>query len=254
MGGNGNGNDSMEMGMEWEQESHSRTPLQQRKSIEMRSYEIDAETYKSLSEGSLQQDDEDQPAETDKAKNTQSSRSYNNNNTNNSAGEDTTSSSSSSTSGSETPPSEDEFMTPLAGTSSAASTVGSKPDATDEIRSEFNTAIQSDFEAYHGPLPWWVGIIAWVFAIVAAVASGFFIILYTFEFGYEKSKEWCTAVLFSFFCGLLLEQPIKILLIAFALAFFCRKSSDVYPTQLDIVADHSVRGQSVHPSLSIKSK
>ena len=218
----------------------------------MRSYEIDTDTYKSLSQGSLQEDEE-QPAETDNAKNTQSASS-NNNNKNNSE-EDTTStsssSSSSSTSGTERPPTEDEFVTPLVESPSAASSVASKPSATAENRSEFSTAIQSDFEVYHGPLPWWVGVIAWVFAIVAAVASGFFVILYTFEFGYEKSKEWCTAVLISFFCGLLLEQPLKILLIAFALAFFCRKSSDVYPTQLDIVADHSVRGQSVQQSLCI---
>jgi len=109
--------------------------------------------------------------------------------------------------------------------------------------------------SYVGFLPWWVAIIVWVLAIVSSVVMGFFIILYTFEFGLDKTKAWCVAVLTSFFFGLLLEQPVKIILVAFALALICRKSSDIYPTEMDIVADHSVRGTTVClsalPSLSM---
>jgi len=123
------------------------------------------------------------------------------------------------------------------------------------LSAEFSTAVDADVDSYVGFLPWWVAIIVWVVAIVASIIMAFFIILYTFSFGLAKTNAWCVAVLTSFFFGLLLEQPLKIILVAFAMAFICRKATDIYPTELDIVADHSVRGTfvclSVSPSLSL---
>jgi len=196
---------------------------------EERKIDIDKDTYKSLSEESLPiQDMPDEGAGDGDDVDKQS----------------TSSSSSSSSSDSSEPPAEDEFVTPkeVTQTPTPAGETSARPDMTVDRHSEFSTAIESDIDTYVGPLPWWVDIIAWIFAIVASVACGFFIILYTFTFGYEDSKAWCVSVLTSFFIGLLLEQPVKILLVAFALAFICRKATDIYPSELDIVADHSTRG------------
>ena len=210
------------------------------RAYEHRKYQIDTDSFKSMSDGSLPtKASEGRPADSNEDVVDEQSVS---------------SSSSSSSSELEVPPSEDEFVTPKeetpatqATSASASETASSasKLDTAAVSRSEFSTAIETDIGNYVGPLPWWVGIIAWIFAILASVACGFFIILYTFTFGYEDSKAWCTAVLLSFFFGLFLEQPIKILLVAFALAFICRKATDIYPSELDIVADHSVRGKSI---------
>jgi len=151
----------------------------------------------------------------------------------------------------ETPDNEDKFVTPMQPTTAPTpdeshtegATAAGKPDAGgSENFSQFDTALEEDLGTWEGPLPWWVGTIVWIIAGVAAVVMAFFIILYTFTFGLEKSKAFLVSVLTSFFFGMLLEQPIKILLVAFALAFICRKSADIYPTNLDIVADQSVRG------------
>ena len=199
-----------------------------------RSRDIDTDTYKSLSLGSLpidashgQSDDVDNK-------------------------DDVSSSSSSSPSSSESgePPTEDEFVTPNEPTqpvtpASETASAARKPEMAADNQTDFSTVIEGDLDTFVGLLPWWFSIIMWVIASVTSVVFAFFIILYTFTFGSDKTKAWCVSVLTSFFFGLLLEQPIKILLVAFALAFICRKSTDIYPTELDIVADHSVRGTSV---------
>jgi len=195
---------------------------------ERRKYAIDTTTYKSLSNASLDDENEaeEKPAENpDKA---------------------SMSSSSVSSADTNAPHTEDQFVTPKEATPSLASLAGSRPEEGTDRRTEFSTAILTDIDTYTGLLPNWISYVMWGFAFVISVASGFFIILYTFSFGYKDSMVWCIAVLSSFFFGLFLEQPIKILLAAFALAFICRKATDIYPSELDIVADHSVRGVLPH--------
>jgi len=213
---------------------------------EQRKSEMDSATFKSLSIGSAPTDESADVEEHDEQSSVSSSSSS------------TSSSSASSSSESESEsdderPTDDEFVTPhemsTTKTTPRGDDTASKPETTaDDDQTLFSTAIESDFGSYVGPLPWWVVIIAWSFALLAAVASAFFIILYTFTFGYEKSMSFLVSVLTSFFFGLLLEQPIKILLVAFALAFIFRKSTDIYPSELDIVADHSIRRTYITPS------
>jgi len=156
----------------------------------------------------------------------------------------TSSSASSSTESDDDGLSDDVFVTPSELSTAAVD---------DDAQSQFSTAVESDFGAEVGALAWWVGVVAWCFAVLAALASAFFIILYTFTFGYDKSKAFVVSVLTSFFFGLLLEQPVKIVVVAFALAFIFRKSTDIYPAQLDVVADHSVRGTSHRPQPTVWS-
>jgi len=157
----------------------------------------------------------------------------------------TSSSASSSTESDDDGLSDDVFVTPSELSTAAVDD--------DDAQTQFSTAVESDFGTEVGALAWWVGVVAWCLAVLAALASAFFIILYTFTFGYDKSKAFVVSVLTSFFFGLLLEQPVKIVVVAFALAFIFRKSTDIYPAQLDVVADHSVRGTSRRPQPTVWS-
>ncbi len=58
--------------------------------------------------------------------------------------------------------------------------------------------------------PYWCRYIAWSLTALAIAASAFFTILYSFEFGGEKSRAWLIAFLLSFFQSVLLMQPVKV--------------------------------------------
>lgn len=59
-------------------------------------------------------------------------------------------------------------------------------------------------------LPWWCVYVAWCLVFLLVATSGFFTILYSFEWGREKSLSWLISFLFSFFESILLVQPIKV--------------------------------------------
>ena len=63
------------------------------------------------------------------------------------------------------------------------------------------------------PLPSWCLYVAWVLAVATVVASAFFVILYGFQFGKEKSEAWLSALVFSFVESVILVQPFKVALI-----------------------------------------
>ena len=58
--------------------------------------------------------------------------------------------------------------------------------------------------------PHWVAYIAYVLAFLAVAASGFFLILYSMQWGKAKSEEWLTAFFFSTFQSFLIIDPIKV--------------------------------------------
>ena len=59
-------------------------------------------------------------------------------------------------------------------------------------------------------LPHWCVYIAWFLFAISCLVSAFFTILYSLEWGAEKSQEWLTAMLLSFFNSVVLIQPIKV--------------------------------------------
>lgn len=60
------------------------------------------------------------------------------------------------------------------------------------------------------PLPHWCIYIAWVLLVLSVVASAFFTILYSFEWGGEKSAQWLTSFLLSIVETILLMDPMKV--------------------------------------------
>ncbi|CAH1789327.1 unnamed protein product, partial [Owenia fusiformis] len=71
--------------------------------------------------------------------------------------------------------------------------------------------------------PYWCIYIAWVLAILAIALPGFFVLLYSLEWGKEKSEEWLTSVLLSTLQSTLVIQPIKIFFIASMVAWIFKK-------------------------------
>ena len=59
-------------------------------------------------------------------------------------------------------------------------------------------------------LPWWCVIIAWVLVALSTAGAAAFTILYSFQWGQEKSTAWLTNFLLSFFESVVLIQPIKV--------------------------------------------
>lgn len=49
--------------------------------------------------------------------------------------------------------------------------------------------------------------------VLSILASGFFTILYSMEWGPEKSMDWLTTFLLSFFQSVIIVQPVKVLVL-----------------------------------------
>ena len=58
--------------------------------------------------------------------------------------------------------------------------------------------------------PWWCICVGWILTFLAVSLSAFFTILYSFEWGQEKSTAWLQAFLFSFFQSAVVVQPVKV--------------------------------------------
>ena len=52
--------------------------------------------------------------------------------------------------------------------------------------------------------------VAWLIIFLAILASGFFVILYSMEWGKHKSEEWLKCFFLSWFQSLLIVDPIKV--------------------------------------------
>lgn len=63
----------------------------------------------------------------------------------------------------------------------------------------------------HLPLPYWVRRIAWFVVFMSVLSSAFFLLLYSMEWGIEKSEEWLSSFMLSFFESLLCVDPLKVL-------------------------------------------
>ncbi|XP_021376367.1 uncharacterized protein LOC110465104 isoform X2 [Mizuhopecten yessoensis] len=93
----------------------------------------------------------------------------------------------------------------------------------------------SDSQFYsvdHLPLPAWSRYIATTIVILAVVTSAFFLILYSMEWGKDKSEEWLSTFVFSFFESLLVVDPFKVIMIAVLFALLFKKPVDAGGPQL----------------------
>ena len=76
----------------------------------------------------------------------------------------------------------------------------------------------------------------WFLVFVFSLTCGFFTILYTFSFGYDRSVEWLFALLSAFITDVFIIKPISIIVVA-ALFSFVLKRSDMEQIELTVVTD-----------------
>ena len=91
------------------------------------------------------------------------------------------------------------------------------------------SSTQSDYDEFYGRkkkrtacnplLPYWCVYLAWLLVALSIVVSAFFTILYSFEWGREKSTSWLTAFLLSFAESVILIQPAKVCTVDAVLIF-----------------------------------
>ncbi|XP_078669286.1 uncharacterized protein LOC144910271 isoform X2 [Branchiostoma floridae x Branchiostoma belcheri] len=75
--------------------------------------------------------------------------------------------------------------------------------------------------------PHWCVYFGWFLTVGSALGCGFFIILYSMEWGPEKSNEWLGTILMSMFQSILVVQPIKVILLAAFISYIFRNKADV---------------------------
>lgn len=71
--------------------------------------------------------------------------------------------------------------------------------------------------------PHWVIYVAWCSVFLSIITSGFFVILYSMEWGQEIAAEWLTAMVLSFLESVVFVQPIKVLALALILSYILKK-------------------------------
>ncbi|XP_078692132.1 polycystin family receptor for egg jelly-like [Branchiostoma floridae x Branchiostoma belcheri] len=75
-------------------------------------------------------------------------------------------------------------------------------------------------------LPHWFLWVAYVIVYGGAMMSGFFTILYSLEWGYNKSTQWLVTFLLSFFQDALVVQPVKVVVMAALVSLIVKKSDE----------------------------
>ncbi|XP_078674701.1 polycystin-1-like protein 2 [Branchiostoma floridae x Branchiostoma belcheri] len=98
-----------------------------------------------------------------------------------------------------------------------------KPRTKPSSRSEDIYKVERPQEHQESGLPHWCVYIGWALVVLSAAGSAFFVILYSMEWGAEKSGEWLTSILLSIFQSVLVVQPIKVIIFAVIIAVTFKK-------------------------------
>ncbi|OWF39368.1 Polycystic kidney disease protein 1-like 2 [Mizuhopecten yessoensis] len=94
------------------------------------------------------------------------------------------------------------------------------------LEEEWQQKPHNDYTLYsmdHLPLPTFVKYITWIIVGLAVSTSAFFLLLFSMEWGKNKSDEWLTSFLFSTASSVVFVDPMKVLLFAMLPIIMCRK-------------------------------
>ncbi|XP_070581325.1 polycystin-1-like protein 2 [Ptychodera flava] len=75
-------------------------------------------------------------------------------------------------------------------------------------------------------LPHWCLYLGWFICILTVVTSAFFVILYSMEWGADKSEQWLVSIILSFSLSVLVTQPVQVIMIAIFFSCFMKKVTD----------------------------
>ncbi|XP_021356998.1 polycystic kidney disease protein 1-like 2 [Mizuhopecten yessoensis] len=82
-------------------------------------------------------------------------------------------------------------------------------------------------------LPFWCAYIAWFLSIAGSAVVMFFLMLYSMEWGKQKSEMWLTQFVLSFFEASAILDPVKVVLMAAFFAFIFTQLDKFKPSSLD---------------------
>ncbi|KAJ8317990.1 hypothetical protein KUTeg_003081 [Tegillarca granosa] len=82
-------------------------------------------------------------------------------------------------------------------------------------------------------LPFWCVYIAWILVAIASIIPGFFILLFSMQWGKQKSELWLSRFFLSFFESSFLLDPLKVVLMAVIFAIIFKQKEKFKPTGLD---------------------
>ncbi|KAI8488060.1 hypothetical protein Bbelb_341780 [Branchiostoma belcheri] len=88
-------------------------------------------------------------------------------------------------------------------------------------------------------LPYWSVYVGWTLLVLTTLASGFFLLLYSMEWGRDKSIQWLTAFGLSFLQSMVVVQPAEAVILAFGTSVLCAcraKKSDTDDKDEDVEA------------------
>ena len=85
-------------------------------------------------------------------------------------------------------------------------------------------------------LPCWCIFLPWLMVVLTTVTCAFFTILYTFNFGVDKSLEWVRSLITSLFSDIFVNQPLTILFVACFFTFIIKRS-EMEKLELDVDAE-----------------
>ena len=75
-------------------------------------------------------------------------------------------------------------------------------------------------------LPYCFVYLAWFLCFISSTASATFIILYSLHWSKETSEEWIISTAMSLFVEIFVSEPVKIVVVALFLSFFCQSDAD----------------------------
>ena len=75
-------------------------------------------------------------------------------------------------------------------------------------------------------LPYWMKYFAWILLVLTSFTAAFFVVLYGFQFGRDKSAQWISSMMVSFVQDVFVSQPIKILFLGLFVALIVKKPAD----------------------------
>ncbi|XP_069123241.1 polycystin family receptor for egg jelly-like [Argopecten irradians] len=103
-----------------------------------------------------------------------------------------------------------------------------KPKANEEFSDEMF------FKTDHQVLPSFMGYVAWLVVFLAIIASTFFLLLYSMEWGKAASEVWLSSFVLSFFESFLFVDPLKVVFVAAIFSFLCRRPLDCQTSQVNL--------------------
>lgn len=81
-------------------------------------------------------------------------------------------------------------------------------------------------KGYSLVLPHFFVYLAWLLCFLSSVVSATFIIFYSLQWGKDIGEQWLISIVMSTFMDIFVSEPVKIIIVAFLLSYFCKSDFD----------------------------